>query len=432
MIEEKTVRSERLGDSYKVIKHDSGLTMLLAPMPGFSSAYAMFATAYGSIDTRIRMTEGGEFEKLPEGIAHYLEHKLFESEDGDAFQRYAKTGASANAFTAFDRTSYLFSCTDRFEESLEILLDFATHPYFTAETVAKEQGIIGQEIRMYDDSPDWRVLFNLLGAMYVNHPVKIDIAGTVESIAQINAELLYRCYGTFYNLRNMVLVVAGNFDTDTVLRVADRVLKKAPELHLERAPVDEPDEVASEYTEQKLPVSVPMFQVGFKGRTGTEAENMRGSVLDEIFLEALCGEASELYRRLYDDGVINSTFGTEVFSGRDYISMLVSGESRDPRAVFSALKEGFASITENGIAASDFEEAQKTVYGHYVRMGERVEGVASALMNCYFPGVDPYELCEIAAHATAQDVVERAKTVYSEKHAALSVITPPEDKQSDD
>ncbi len=422
----KVISSKRLGDSYTVIKHASGLTLLLAPMQGFSSAYAMFATAYGSIDTCIRTEKGGEFEKLPEGIAHYLEHKLFESEDGDAFQRYAATGASANAFTAFDRTSYLFSCTDRFEDSLEILLDFATHPYFTAETVAKEQGIIGQEIRMYDDSPDWRVLFNLLGAMYKNHPVRIDIAGTVESIAKINADLLYRCYNTFYNLHNMVLAVAGNFDVETVLKVADRVLKPAPELHLERAPVEEPDGVVTEYVEQKLPVSVSMFQAGFKGISGTEAENFRGTVLDEIFAEALCGEATPLYRRLYDEGVINSTFGTEVFSGRDYISIFVSGESRDPKAVFAALKEGFRRLVRESIPAEEFEEAQKTVYGHYVRMSERVEGVASSLMNCYFPGVDPYELCETAAGATVEKVLERAKAVYSEERAALSVIVPPE------
>ena len=172
------IENERLGSCYYKVKHSSGLTMLLAPMEGFTTSYAMFGTAYGSVDTFIKTDEKGEFKKLPEGIAHYLEHKLFESEECSAFDRYAKTGANANAFTSFDRTSYLFTCSQNFKESLEILLDFVTHPYFTAETVAKEQGIIGQEIRMYDDSPDWRVLFNLLGAIYHKNPVKIDIAGT--------------------------------------------------------------------------------------------------------------------------------------------------------------------------------------------------------------------------------------------------------------
>ena len=182
-----------------------------------------------------------EWTTVPEGIAHYLEHKLFESEDGDAFARYAKTGASANAYTSFDQTCYLFSCTENFDQSLEILLDFVQSPYFTEETVRKEQGIIGQEIRMYDDAPDWRVQFNLLAALYQNHPVRIDIAGTVESIAQIDAELLYRCYRTFYSLKNMVLTVAGKVTVDQVLAVADRMLKPNTPIEIERGFVEEPD-----------------------------------------------------------------------------------------------------------------------------------------------------------------------------------------------
>ncbi|WP_312640611.1 EF-P 5-aminopentanol modification-associated protein YfmH, partial [Hydrogenoanaerobacterium sp.] len=221
------ISSERLGENYVKIKHSSGLTMLLCPKPQFSSAYALFGAEIGSIDTTFKTSKDNDFVTVPAGIAHYLEHKLFESEDGDAFERYAKTGASANAYTSFDKTAYLFSCADNFKESIEILLDFVTHPYFTEETVRKEQGIIGQEIKMYDDNPDWRVLFNLLGALYVNNPVRVDIAGTVESIAEIDADLLYRCYNTFYNLNNMVLVVAGNFEIDTVLEAADRILKPA-------------------------------------------------------------------------------------------------------------------------------------------------------------------------------------------------------------
>ena len=213
-MEKTIIRSERLGIEVCRIKHDSGLTMLLCPMEGFSTAYAAFTTKLGSVDTRFKTQDDADFVDVPEGVAHFLEHKMFENEEGDAFARYAKTGASANAFTSFDRTSYLFACTDRFSESLEILLDFVRRPYFTEASVQKEQGIIGQEIRMYDDSGDWRVMFNLLGALYHNHPVRIDIAGTVESIVQIDHELLYRCHRTFYHLNNMVLCVAGNFTVE--------------------------------------------------------------------------------------------------------------------------------------------------------------------------------------------------------------------------
>lgn len=418
------IKSNRLGNSYYEVKHSSGLTILMAPMEGFSTAYAMFGTAYGSIDTCIKTAENGEFVKLPEGIAHYLEHKLFESEECSAFERYAKTGANANAFTAFDRTAYLFACSENFEESIKILLDFVTHPYFTPETVAKEQGIIGQEIRMYDDSADWRVLFNLLGALYHKNPVKIDIAGTVESIAKITSDLLYDCYNTFYNLHNMVLTVAGNFDMETVLKAADEILEPAKDFYLEHGDCGEPDEVVQNYVEQHLPVSVPMFNIGFKGKTGTEAENFRGSIYDEIFAEALCSDYTTLYRELYDEGIINATFGSEVFCGRDYISILVSGESREPEKVYKRIKEEFKRLVEHGIPKDVFTCAQRSVYGHYMRSFDRVTGVATSLFNCHFPGVDVYEMLDIAANATPESVIERVKSTYLAENSALSVIKP--------
>ena len=424
MYSEELIKSERIGNSYYKIKHSSGLTILLAPMEGFDTTYAMFGTAYGSIDTCIKTKEDGSFVKLPEGIAHYLEHKLFESEECSAFDRYAKTGANANAFTTFDRTSYLFMCSNNFKDSLEILLDFVTHPYFTAETVEKEQGIIGQEIKMYDDSADWKVFFNLLESLYHNNPVKIDIAGTQESISHITAKLLYDCYNTFYNLNNMVLVVAGKFSKDDVIEVADKILKPAEPFFLERGDCEEPESVVRNFVEQHLPVGSPMFNIGFKGKTGTEAENYKGSILDEIFLEALFDDYSDVYRELYDDGIINATFGSEVFDGRDYISLLISGESKEPEKVYAKIKEAFEHAIEHGIDEEAFECAQKSVYGRYLRATERVEGVAMALMNGYFPGVDMYELIETAANATAESVIERIKSVYSVENSALSVIRP--------
>ncbi len=418
------IENKRLESFYYKVKHSSGLTMLLAPMDGFTTSFAMFGTAYGSVDTFIKTDENEEFKKLPEGIAHYLEHKLFESEECSAFDRYAETGADANAFTAFDRTSYLFSCSQNFEKSLEILLDFVTHPYFTAETVAKEQGIIGQEIRMYDDSADWRVLFNLIGALYHKNPVKIDIAGTQESISHITAELLYDCYNTFYNLHNMVLTVAGSFDIDEVLKTADSVLKPAKPFFLERGDCGEPEEVVSNFTEQHLPVSVPMFNIGFKGKTGTEAENYRGSVLDEMFLEALFDDFTGIYRELYDEGLINATFGSEVFCGRDYICLMVSGESKEPEKVYGKVRAAFKEALEHGIPEDIFDCAQKSVYGRYLRATERVEGTAMNLFNGHFTGVDMYETIETAASATQEAVLERIRNTYSAENSAISVIRP--------
>lgn len=418
------IESKRLGNGYYRYRHPSGLTLLLAPMEGFHSAFAVFGTAYGSIDTFIKRSESGDFEKLPEGIAHFLEHKLFESEECSAFERYAATGADANASTGFDRTMYYFSCTENFKESLEILLDFVTHPYFTEETVAKEQGIIGQEIRMYDDSPDWKAFFGALCAMYHKNPVRINISGTQESISHITADLLYGCYRTFYNLHNMVLTVAGNFDVDEVIEVADKVLEPAKPFYLEKGSCEEPEEIVTEKVEFHLPVSTPQFYIGFKGKTGTEAENYRGGVLDEIFLEALFDDYSPFYRKFYDEGVINATFGSEVFSGYDYSALLLSGESREPEKVFEEVKKTVADALENGLSAEAFAMAQRSVYGRYIRSTERVEGVAIALLNGHFPDVSLYDLIDEVAEATPEKVMERVRRTYSTKNAVLSIVKP--------
>ena len=255
----KEIHSTLLDDSYYRIDHPSGLTILVMPKAGYSSAYALFGTKYGSIDTRFKRSDEADFTEVPEGIAHFLEHKLFESEDLDAFARYAKTGASANAYTSFERTCYLFSCAGDFKASLEILLDFVQSPYFTEQTVQKEQGIIGQEIRMYQDEPNWQVMFNCLRALYKVHPVRIDIAGTIDSISHITADLLYRCYHTFYNLHNMALAVAGNVTVDEVLEVADRLLKPADELSIERNFPNEPAEPVQPYIEETLDVGAPLL-----------------------------------------------------------------------------------------------------------------------------------------------------------------------------
>ncbi len=248
----KEMKSVELGEKYYEIDHKSGLKIFVMPKENYSSTYAVFGTRYGSIDTKFKRSDSDCWTTVPEGIAHFLEHKLFESEDLDAFTRYAKTGASANAYTSFDKTCYLFQCSDNFEASLEILLDFVTHPYFTKETVEKEQGIIGQEITMYYDVAGWMSTFNLLKLLYHNHPVRIDIAGTVESIAQITDKLLYDCYNTFYNLHNMCLAVVGNVDPEQVLSVCDRMLETAQPLEIERSFEDEPREIVDSFCEYNL------------------------------------------------------------------------------------------------------------------------------------------------------------------------------------
>ncbi|MBC8569436.1 EF-P 5-aminopentanol modification-associated protein YfmH [Zongyangia hominis] len=422
MSNRQIVKNARLGESYTKIEHTSGLTLLLYPLEGYSSAYALFGTDFGSINSTFKTAPDAPFSTVPAGIAHFLEHKMFEKEDGDAFAKYAKTGASANAFTSFDKTCYLFSCSQNFEASLEILLDLVTRPYFTQESVEKEQGIIGQEIRMYDDSPDWRVLFNMLESLYKNHPVKIDIAGTVESIAEITADTLYSCYNTFYNLRNMVLAIAGNFDIDTVLRCCDKILKPAPDFQVENAPVDEPRDILEKRHVQKLDVATPLFSIGFKEEPDDAAHFMRGDLLSEIILDAVAGESSKTYRELYDAGLINQTFGTEVFSGDGYLTSIFAGESEDPDEVYKRLCAAIAAMKETGLPKEDFERSKRCVYGRYVRAFESVEVLCSAMITAHFGGCGIYDIVEMIADMTYEEAAARFAQMLCEEYGTISIV----------
>jgi predicted Zn-dependent peptidase len=417
------ITNERVQDSYYSIKHPSGLRIFVYPKEGSNSTYAIFGTRYGSVDTTFRRSDEKEICKVPEGIAHFLEHKLFESEDGDAFARYAKTGASANAYTSFDMTCYLFSCTENVYESLEILLDFVQSPYFTEQTVQKEQGIIGQEIRMYDDDPQWRVMFNLLKALYHHHPVKIDIAGTVESIAEITPEYLYRCYHTFYNLNNMALCVAGNIDPERVLELCDKMLKPSEQIEVERIFEEEPAGVVQERVEQKLSVTIPLFQLGFKepARRRTVQELAQTDVL----LELLASDASPLYRRLLDQNLINTaSFGSEYFEGPGYAAVIFSGESKDPDAVAKEIRGEVERLRREGIPAEAFERARKAVYGRNVAALNSAEAIANAMISLTFAERELFSYIDALAAVQLPDVQKRLEEQLLTENSALSVVFP--------
>ncbi len=417
----KEIRSDLLSESYYKINHDSGLTIYVYPMEGYSSTYAIFGTKYGSVNNSFKV-DNDDVIKVPDGIAHYLEHKLFESEDGDAFSRYAKTGANANAYTSFDKTCYLFSCTDNFEDSLEILLDFVQSPYFTEETVAKEQGIIGQEIKMYDDSPAWRVMFNMLMGMYQNHPVRIDIAGTVESIAQITPEYLYTCYNTFYNLNNMVLCVAGNTTVDTVLSIADKMLKKSEYHAIDNIFEDEPQGVLEDYVEQKLPVGMPLFNLGFKETAGKKRVDEKTLAYTEILLFLLASSTSPLYRKLMDENLINSSFSYEFMEGEGFVATIFSGESHNPEKVADIIKDYITNLKSNGIDKEEFEIAKRATYGDAVASMNSNDHIANIIADFDFSDRELYTYIDAIANATYDDISDRLSNMLFVDRSTLSVI----------
>ena len=419
----KEVRNELLNEKYYDIDHPSGLKILVMPKENYSSTYAIFATKYGSIDTMIQMSDGS-FKEIPEGTAHFLEHKLFESEDLDAFERFAKTGASANAYTSFERTGYLFSCSANFKKNLEILLDFVQNPYFTQATVEKEQGIIGQEIDMYKDAPDWEVMFNCLRTMYHNLPVRIDIAGTQESIAQITAKTLYGCYDNFYNLHNMVLAVAGNADVDEIIEVADKVLKPVEGKMAQRKVIDEPEEVIDNYIEEKLSVATPQFMFGFKESWDTPERTTKEEISMEILLDMISGQSSELYKRLFDGKLINNSFGFEYFTGFGYSCVLFAGESNDPKKVAEEIVGEIRKFRETGFDETAFERTKKKLYGRMIMGMNDIEGLANNMAVSYFAGEDVFTDFEIFKTVTLDDVNDIFKKTLDENRSVLSVINP--------
>lgn len=413
------------GECYYRFTTKTGYPVTVIPKPGHSKIYAMFGTNYGSMDTQCVPIDGTNAFSIPDGTAHFLEHKLFEGEKEDAFTRYSRTGANANAFTSSDKTVYLFSCTERFEESFGILLDFVSHPYFTEETVAKEQGIIGQEIKMYDDDPDWRVLMNALQAMFHNNPVRIDTAGTVESIAQITPEMLYHCYNTFYNPSNMGIVVCGDVDPVKVQLLCERYLPDRPAASVSRTLAQEPDEVRTKRVVEKRAVSKPQFLIGYKDpQASTGVEAVKKEAMSEIVMDMLLGHSSDFYGELYQAGQINANFSAGYYGGYGFGASLIGGEAEDPDAVYARVCQTMRQAAEQGLDADAFSRAKNKIYGNNMRRLNSVENTAMAFMDLNFLGVDFSEYMRIYQEITLQDCKEWLRTHFTDAHCVLSIILP--------
>lgn len=417
------IRSTQGGAECLHVKHETGLDIYIMEMEGYHSSFALFGTKYGSINTRFRLKGEENYTEVPEGIAHYLEHKLFENEDCDAFEQYARTGANANAYTSFDRTAYLFGCSENFADSLEILLSFVQKPYFTKETVEKEQGIIAQEIRMNDDEPGWRVFFNMLKAMFHNHPVRIDIAGTEESIRKIDADLLYKCYNTFYNLHNMVLSVAGNVKADEVLAICDKLLRPCDDQGLEQLYADEPDTVVKNYVEASLPVGAPIFNLGFKLKSRSGKELVKAELISSTLLEVILGPSSKVYNDLLQEGLINSEFDTDTpFTGDGYFVLSCGGETEQPETVRDRILAALQDAKDNGFDRETFERIKRVHYGTMIRSLANVEDNASMMLNAYMAGLPPFTSVETLAEITYEDALDFLRSEIDLSQHVLSVV----------
>ncbi len=408
--------------------HESGLRVYIIPKKGFCKYYAIYGTEYGSLDNVLNVPGTDESIKLPDGIAHFLEHKLFEEEDGgNAFDRFALTGASSNAFTSFDMTAYLYSCTDNFYENLDILLDFVNHPYFTDENVSKEQGIIGQEIKMYDDDPEWCLFFNMLQAMFHNNPVKTDIAGTVESISHITPDLLYKCCDAYYNPSNMFLVLVGDIDEELAAECIDKnVSAEKDRGRIERIPVAEPREVVKKKITQKMSVSKPMFIIGFK-ENETDVDGralLKKQITTSILTEVLFGKSSEFFMSLYSEGLIDGTFGADCELEKKYGFSSVTGESKDPDEVYQRVLKHLEAVKANGLSEADVSRAKRVLIGKNLRDYNSVERIGNNFIRCFMNGINPFEFQHAAETIKMSELKARLEEHFTEENSVLSVIEP--------
>lgn len=401
----------------------NGLTLRLLPMPDYGAVHVIYATGFGSIHRAFE--QKGRRVELPAGVAHFLEHKMFENEDGvDAFALFGETGAASNAYTGFDRTSYIFTATSQLERNLDILLGFVGHPHFTKETVAKEQGIIAQEIGMYEDSPEMRSIFGLLECLYHKHPIRDDIAGTVDTIAQISPELLYSCTDAFYNPSGMALCAAGNITMAQLLAAVERAglpAEKAPPT--QRLFPEEPLTVATPGKVTTMSVAMPMFALGFK-EAPVAGSTTRTEVVSDLLCEMLCGETSTLYRRLYDEGLVQPGFGGEFGCYTGCLQFMFSGESRQPELVREAILEEIARQRRQGIDAGQFETCKRMMYGEAISDLESVERVASLLSSSHFRGRTPAQELQAIADVTVAEAQQALETMLAEERSAFHLIQP--------
>lgn len=419
------VENTRLGEKYAKVVHPSGLTVFVFPKK-MSTSYALFATKYGSLDRTFKQGEE-PFTTVPDGIAHFLEHKLFEEEDGsDVFAKFATLGANANAYTSNEMTAYLFSATENVKEALTVLLDFVTHPYFTEKNVQKEQGIIGQEIGMYDDNPHTRLYYALLEGLYKKHNVRINIAGTVETISHITPELLYRCYHTFYHPSNIALSVCGNITVEEVLEVVNAVIPADTQpIAISRSYPEEDAEIEREETVLKMAVATPLFAFGVKDLETfrTAEDKLRHAVCMDLLNDLMFADSSDFYNKLYDKGLISS-FSAEYEWMDSCAFNVIIGESENPEAVWEELCAYLEEMQRKVPSKEDFERLKRSMYADYIRSFESTESIASEVLYNAFHGLDFLQIGEVILSVTYEDIVALAKSYYTDKHFARAIVLP--------
>ena len=416
------IENLKVKEKVYIEKLKNGLTVMIIPKEGIKKKYIIWGTHFGSNDSNFIVPGEEKVTEVPKGVAHFLEHKMFEQENGkNSLDVLSSLGVNANAFTTNTHTAYLYEATDNFYEALDEFMDYVQHPYFTDENVEKEKGIIGQEIMMYDDYPEWKVYLNALEAMYHNHPVKLDITGTIETISHINKEILYKCYNTFYNYSNMCIVVCGDFKPDEILKEIEKRLIDEPQIgEIKRIYEQEEETIVKPKIENKMEVSIPLFTLGIKCVPPKQKEKVKTHIAIDILLNMIVGESSNLYQELYKKGILLDTPAFEFEFTDEYAHILISSVSRDSDKFFEMFKKEIESFLSNGINKQDFERIRKMIYGEYIKEYNEISNIARMFLTDYMKGINSFDYIEeittIDIEYTKQilfDYFKKEKMVFS-------------------
>ena len=422
----KIIESLKLREKEYIEKLENGMTVIIIPKPELDKKYVIWGTHFGSIDNRFIMPETKEEVFIPDGVAHFLEHKMFEQPDGtNSLDALMAMGIDANAYTTNDHTAYLFECTDNFYEGLDELMDYVQHPYFTEENVEKEKGIIAQEIKMYDDEPGWRLYINAMDCMYKENPIKIDIAGSVESISKINPDVLYKCYNTFYNPSNMIMVVCGNFKPEEMLEeIKRRLLPHKKQEEIKRIYPEKEKVINKKYNEQEMEVSIPLFAFVIKDveDNSNKEELVKKHIAIEILLNMIIGKSSDAYKELYNEGILLSEPDLDYEFSDEYAHILISGQSKNPEKVRSKLEEEIEKYKINGINEENFSRISKKVYGDYVVEYNNVGDIARMFLADKMKGINSFDYIEKYTAVTKEYAEDVLKNVFKKENMVMSVI----------
>ena len=426
------IENSRIKEKAYIEKLENGMKVIIIPKPNLDKKYIIWGTHFGSIDNRFIMPKTGEEVFIPDGVAHFLEHKMFEQPNGtNSLDTLMALGLEANAYTTNDHTAYLFECTDNFYEGLDELMDYVQHPYFSDENVEKEKGIIAQEIKMYDDEPNWRLYMNAMDCMYKNNPIKIDIAGSVESISKITPEVLYKCYNTFYNPSNMIMVVCGNFVPEELLKeIKKRLLPKEAQDEIKRIYPPKENSINKEYKEVEMEVSMPIFAIGYKDMEGMEnkPEIVKKHIAIEILLNMIIGKSSETYKELYEKGVLISQPDIDYEFSDEYAHITISGESKAPQTVKEKIEETVEKFKENGLDNEHFERIRRKVYGDYVAEYNSVGDIARMFLADSMKGINSFDYIDEYDHVTKEYTEKILKNVFKKENMVMSVVKCKQDK----